>query len=86
MWLGFGLFTFGLVLNLMLGGAWIATAIVFIGVIAYLIGAFEIAEELHDVESKRFVNSRTDIIFATSTRTTSSCSPASASSSSVRAW
>jgi hypothetical protein len=64
MWIGFGLFTFGLVLGQLVGNSFIATAIVFIGVIAYLIGAFEITGELHDVESKRFVNTRADIILA----------------------
>jgi hypothetical protein len=64
MWIGFALFTFGLVLSQLVGGSVVTTAIVFIGVIAYLLGAFEVVGELHDVESKRFVNTRTDILFA----------------------
>lgn len=64
MWVGFALFAFGLILTQVLGGAWFATASVFLGIVIYLIGAFEIAEELHDTESKTFVNSPADILAA----------------------
>ena len=64
MWAGFGMFAFGLVLGQVITGSIIASVLVFIGVILYLLGAFEIVEELHDTESKTFVNSRTDILLA----------------------
>ena len=64
MWIGFALFTFGLVLGQLIGGSWFTSSMVFFGVILYLVGAFELTEQLHDTESKTFVNTNTDIILA----------------------
>jgi hypothetical protein len=64
MWSGFALFTFGLVFGQLIGGSWFATVVVFVGVVLYLIGAFELTEQVHDVESKSFVNTSTDILLA----------------------
>ena len=64
MWVGFALFTFGLVLGQLLGGSWFTSTMVFVGVILYLIGAFELTEQLHDVESESFMNTSYDILLA----------------------
>lgn len=64
MWSGFALFSFGLILGQAIGGSWFTSAMVFIGVIVYLIGAFDVVEELHDTESKVYLNTNTDIVLA----------------------
>lgn len=64
MWAGFALFSFGLILTQLLGGAVFATILVFVGVILFLIGAFELVEQLHDTESKTYVNTSADILAA----------------------
>ena len=62
MWVGFVLFAFGLIFWQVLGGAWVASAMVFIGVVLYLAGAFDLTEQLRDTESTSYVNTSTDIL------------------------
>lgn len=62
MWIGFALFAFGLILAQLLGSGWWLTAIVFVGVVLYLVGAFELTGGLHDTESRVFRTSAADIL------------------------
>lgn len=62
MWIGFALFAFGLILAQLLGSGWLLSAIVFVGVIVYLVGAFELTDHLHDTESRVFKTSAADVL------------------------
>ena len=64
MWVGFTLFAFGLVFGQLIGGSWFSSGLVFVGVILYLVGAFELTGKLHDVESSVFTNTTADVLFA----------------------
>ena len=62
MWVGFAMFAFGIMLGSVSGGSVLVSALVFLGVIIYLIGAFELADQLHDTESDDFTNTSADIL------------------------